>query len=451
MGTSSSKNNKPKPLTENQYKKIFQQQIKSLCQIITKEGKSTGFLCNIPNPVLITSSHAISEDHLKPGETIKICFKDMNNDKNYKTIIIDEDRIICMIEKINDEEINTTIIELNPDNDDLNDQEFIEIDDDLMNDEIKKEYYLKDFYVLKYKGEEAKTENGIINEIIKGKNSYDLSYIIDFDNGDSGNPIILYNHKVIGIHRCSDNKLKKGTLLQYPIKEYRKKLEQKKLTKKNEKKILFHDNINQNNITGNQNMMNNNNIMFNNNFNPMMNYNYMMMNMMMFNTISNINLFFLKSNDQNSFPIRILCNTNEKIFNIIMKYREISGDFGQNKFIYNGKELDLNLSVRESGIFNNANIFVVSIKNENIGNFINLIFRIEGLEPVPIICNPDDNFSVAIQKYRERSGNNDYSFTFMHNAKKLSPNLKIREISGSININIYVIPPGIKGGKTINC
>ena len=198
-------------------------------------------------------------------------------------------------------------------------------------------------------------------------------------------------------------------------------------------------------------MMNNNNIMFNNNFNPMMNYNYMMMNMMMFNTISNINLFFLKSNDQNSFPIRILCNTNEKIFNIIMKYREISGDFGQNKFIYNGKELDLNLSVRESGIFNNANIFVVSIKNENIGNFINLIFRIEGLEPVPIVCNPDENFSVAIQKYREKSGNNDYSFTFMHNAKKLSPNLKIREISGSININIYVIPPGIKGGKTINC
>ena len=40
-----------------------------------------------------------------------------------------------------------------------------------------------------------------INEIEKGNKSYTLFHNCDTGQGSSGSPIILYNHKVIGVHR----------------------------------------------------------------------------------------------------------------------------------------------------------------------------------------------------------------------------------------------------------
>ena len=51
-----------KALTRIQYKKILKQQEKSLCQITTKKCKATGFLCKIPDPVLITNNHVLGKD-----------------------------------------------------------------------------------------------------------------------------------------------------------------------------------------------------------------------------------------------------------------------------------------------------------------------------------------------------------------------------------------------------
>ena len=84
----------------------------------------------------------------------------------------------------------------------------------------------------------------IINEIKKINKSYDLFFDCDADKELSGNPIILYNHKVIGINRGwnSDKKLSVATLLQYPIKEFIKKLENKKENNENENCVDIDEN-----------------------------------------------------------------------------------------------------------------------------------------------------------------------------------------------------------------
>ena len=138
-----------------------------------------------------------------------------------------------------------------------------------------------------------------------------------------------------------------------------------------------------NNMMGNDmnnNMMNSNNMM-NNNINNMMN-NFNNMNNLINNNINNINpmmsninmnmnqyqnipkiinVFFRETgNDSNKIPIMINVKEDEKIQDIIQKYREKSSNYDINlKFIFNAKELNLSLTVAEAGITNNANIFVV--------------------------------------------------------------------------------------------
>ena len=222
----------PKALTRGQYKVISDQRSKSLCQITTSKTKAIGFLCNIPNPVLITNNHSLNEAQINTGEEIKLTFKDKNENETYKTIKIDDKRTIFTVGKVNKEDIDITIIELNLDEDNLNNQEFIEIDKELMISDVKVAYEKKDIYMFQYKKEGGiSTLTGVINEIKKEGESYTLLHTCDADKGSSGSPIILYNHKVIGIHRGFDSKEKfnLATLLQYSIKEFLKKIEEKKL------------------------------------------------------------------------------------------------------------------------------------------------------------------------------------------------------------------------------
>ena len=53
---------------------ILKQQSKSLCRIITKDGKFTAFFCKIPTPVLITNNHILEESQIEPGKKINIIF-----------------------------------------------------------------------------------------------------------------------------------------------------------------------------------------------------------------------------------------------------------------------------------------------------------------------------------------------------------------------------------------
>ena len=68
-------------------------------------------------------------------------------------------------------------------------------------------------------------------------------------------------------------------------------------------------------------------------------------------------------NTQNSEPIMVQCLPNEKVSEVIKKYRSKSGDNDPSKkFIFNAKNLNLSLTVAEADITNNANIFVVTTK-----------------------------------------------------------------------------------------
>ena len=66
---------------------------------------------------------------------------------------------------------------------------------------------------------------------------------------------------------------------------------------------------------------------------------------------------------QASAPIMVQCMSDEKVSEVIEKYRNKSGDRDPTKkFIFNAKNLAPSLTVAEAGITNNANIFVVATK-----------------------------------------------------------------------------------------
>ena len=241
-------------LSKEWYKIVASQKSNALCQVITNSGQATGFLCLIPNPVLITSNQVLNSDHIKPGSEIKISFTDQEGKKQSKTIKITEERATFTAGKVGEEEIDTTIIQIKPDEDRLENKEFIEIDENLMNEDVKNYYEKNDCYLIHYhKGENLMTSLGKINEIENKNTSFTIYHSIKSDEGSSGGPIILFNNKVIGVNGKSTKKekLNRATLLKYPIKEYLKKFNEitmiYKINKEEEEiKILCEDFVEEN-------------------------------------------------------------------------------------------------------------------------------------------------------------------------------------------------------------
>ena len=72
-------------------------------------------------------------------------------------------------------------------------------------------------------------------------------------------------------------------------------------------------------------------------------------------------IIFRASDANQKQPIMVQCMPDEKVSEIIEKYRHKSGDYDlSKKFIYNAKPLYPKLTVAEAELQNNANIFVVS-------------------------------------------------------------------------------------------
>ena len=67
--------------------------------------------------------------------------------------------------------------------------------------------------------------------------------------------------------------------------------------------------------------------------------------------------------DGQANEIIIQCNINDKISDIVEKYRTKSLDREEKKFVYNAKNLDLRLTASEAGLVDNATIFVLNTKN----------------------------------------------------------------------------------------
>ena len=75
----------------------------------------------------------------------------------------------------------------------------------------------------------------------------------------------------------------------------------------------------------------------------------------------NIRVHNEESGGYHPYFIQIL--SNDLISVIIEKYRNESNDNRKNiKFIFNGKELNINTTASEAGLSNNSNIFVVKCK-----------------------------------------------------------------------------------------
>ena len=171
-------------------------------KIKTKKGTSSGFLCYIPNPVLITGANIVGYEKIKPGGKISISFGD---EEIFKVIIIDSKRKILFIEKSDDGiEINTTIIEIRSDKDKLLGQLFLEFDDNLLKNVL--EYKSKNIYLIHYKlGERFVCSTGKINTVRKDLHEIENDSSVEF--GSIGCPILLYNNKVIAIQ----SKIKSNT------------------------------------------------------------------------------------------------------------------------------------------------------------------------------------------------------------------------------------------------
>ena len=183
-------------------------------------GIGTGFYCLIepnnwnsfPLRVVMTNNHVLDENSIKIGD--KIIYS-LNNNKINKQIIIDESRITYTSKKY-----DITIIEIK-EKDGINKDSFLEIDNQIFNNNPNEYFRDKPVYLLHYpKGYEIKRADGTIKYIDEKDN---IQYYINSESGSSGGSIInLKNFKVIGIHKGAAKEGKNwniGTLLKGPIEE----------------------------------------------------------------------------------------------------------------------------------------------------------------------------------------------------------------------------------------
>ena len=216
-------------LTSKQSRNIMKQMEKSVCKITKSNLKTktsgTGFLCNISTtPVLITNNHILDENDIQIGNEFSISFED---GEKTKIIKIDKNRKKYTINKLNGYEVDVTIIEINKKGDDLLEQEFLELDDNLFENNVSDIYKGKYIYIIQYPIDKSCSySTGKIKRVPEKDKSFDINHSCSTEVGAGGSPIFLYNNKVIAVHRgCLGNEFNYniGTLLKYPIEEFNKK------------------------------------------------------------------------------------------------------------------------------------------------------------------------------------------------------------------------------------
>ena len=206
------------------YKILLKQGEKSVCKIKCEDGGiGTGFFFLIPFPdkirrlrALATNNHILEESDIKIGKKIEFS---INNEKKKFNIVIDNSRKVFTNKKY-----DITFIEIKK-KDGIKDDSFLEIDDEIFEENIKDIFKDKSIYLLHYpNGKNAEASEGLIKSISIDK--YNIKHGCNTTLGSSGSPIlILDNNKLIGIHKGGkkDENCNKGTLLTLPIEEFNKK------------------------------------------------------------------------------------------------------------------------------------------------------------------------------------------------------------------------------------
>ena len=244
------------PATMRQTEIILNQMKKSVCKILLGPKYGTGFFCKLKIndneiKVLITNYHVIDDAFLNSAKQIKF---QLGNDKIPKLIHLNQKKKYSSIK----EQYDIMIIQLD-NKDEIDDIQFLEIDDSLLADNSERTYEDKTIYILQYpSGEEIKVSYG--KGFVK-EDDNNMTHKCSTNNGSSGSPIFdLSSNKVIGIHKSYLQRANKnesvnlGTFLKYPLKEMEKLFQKPKENIKNtnihlnqcdrrEKKKIVQDNI----------------------------------------------------------------------------------------------------------------------------------------------------------------------------------------------------------------
>ena len=226
----------PKAISYEEMKILFQKMETQMCKIECHDGgHGTGFFCNIQYDwnlikVLMTNNHVLNEEDISLGKKIRFSLKD---ETIYFEIEIDELRTIYT-----NKDYDITIIEIKK-NDKIDQKAFLDVDNEIFNENIKELLIKKDIYLLHYpKGEKMKFSKGQIQSV--NEDNYTIRHLCDSSEGSSGGPIINANDfKVIGIHKggSKGKNYNLGTLLKEPIEKFFEKIKKReKLKNKNNKK-----------------------------------------------------------------------------------------------------------------------------------------------------------------------------------------------------------------------
>ncbi len=193
-------------------KKILEQLMNCICKIKIKGAYATGFFCKIPYKkqeikVFMTSYHFFNENVMKENQKLNLS---LNDEKETKSIDLSIERITYF-----NKDYDITLIELK-DEDKIKD--YLELDDNLFQDNSELFYKNKSIYTLHYQnGENACVSYGLLHNIDK----YNIMHNCSIDNNSSGSPILnLQSNKVIGIHNKNSINYNIGTLLKLPIKDF---------------------------------------------------------------------------------------------------------------------------------------------------------------------------------------------------------------------------------------
>ena len=156
-----------------------------------------------------------------------------------------------------------------------------------------------------------------------------------------------------------------------------------------------------------------------------------------------INVIFRKSGDSNKEAFIIKCNPEDNIRKLIRQYRKKSHDYSfKRKFIFDAKNLKINLTISEAGLKNNSNIFVV--EDNTYKKHTNFIISDDNdfyvnIKPYSYECTM---ISTIIEYLLEDTGlkSNNISNCYFNdgNFKIFNKNLTLKECGIQENSNIII-------------
>ena len=171
--------------------------------------------------------------------------------------------------------------------------------------------------------------------------------------------------------------------------------------------MMINMNLNNNNF---QNQNNINNFNNNNNFFQQKNENIVIVEDEIYKKPSPIFIFLYFRCDiiNNSHPVMIRANIDEKVSELIRRY-ELKVQINDNenfKYIFNEKDLDKNMKVKKAGLVNNSYIFAVPLKEEEKKEINNELNSFNNSNKNDISDEPERDWALIDIK----SSNNGYIF-----------------------------------------